>query len=885
MKKLILLFISFVLFTEVSAQGIKGTVTADGEALPFATIFIEELGTGTSSNIEGYYEYRLKPGRYRLLFRYLGFQSVTKVVEVTNSFEEINVTLETNVIQLREVEVTARKEDPSYTVIRKAIAKSKYHTLQLDAYTAQVYIKGGGRVKKIPFYLKKTMKKEGVDTSTVYLTESISNLSYKRPNIYEEEVISIRQVGEDNSTSPNGFIQGSFYEPELAGIVSPLSPRAFAYYRFKHEGTFFDGEHEVNKIKVIPRVRGEDVFTGEIYIVEDLWSIHSANFYTYKLGFKITIEQIYAPIESDVWLPISHKIGADGSILGIGLIYDYLATLSDYKITLNSDLEVEELVVIDEKIEKEIAKEIKENSEGFLNKDVEEVFDDKKKFTRKELRKTLKKYEAEMLEEAEEYEEDTTTYNYNAIKIDSAAYVKDSSYWATVRPVPLTSLEQTSYKKLDSVAIAEKEKRELAKSDTTKKITTKGKKGKFNLDPLLFGKTFKLGKEKNTQIKYTSPLWLAQFNTVEGWYSELPILLTHQKSKSVKRLSLETRFRYGFARERLNTRGKLRYQYKRAAEDGTFEIEGGRYVRQFGNPDPINTYINTIWSVLGERNYLKLFEQDYIKATLSQKITAGLKIKPYVEWAERREVFNNSDYSLIDVDERQYTPNAPFNRDVATTSFPTHKAFTAGVQIEYLPLIRCRLIKGKKRLVTDNSPIVRFKYNKGIPGIASSVVDFDHLELGVQHQFKVGARGRLDFNLYGGVFPNTAQLYFMDFQHFPGNQTFLQTSDPVRSFRLLDYYEFSTLDRYAAGHVYYQFRKFLITQIFEARLMGLKENLILNYLNTNNSQNYTEVGYSLDNIFRFFRIEAVAAFEDGKYQNWGIRVGISTNLDEWVSFE
>ncbi len=145
--------------------------------------------------------------------------------------------------------------------------------------------------------------------------------------------------------------------------------------------------------------------------------------------------------------------------------------------------------------------------------------------------------------------------------------------------------------------------------------------------------------------------------------------------------------------------------------------------------------------------------------------------------------------------------------------------------------------------------------------------------------------GRLDFNLYGGTFTNSEQLYFMDYQHFPGNRTFLQTSDPVRSFRLLDYYEFSTTDDYLAGHLYYQFRKLLLTQIFELRLMGLKESLVLNYLHTDASQNYTEVGYSLDNIFRFFRVEAVASFEDFKYQGWGIRIGVSTNLSEWLTVE
>ncbi len=495
------------------AQGIKGTINSEGEPLPFATIFIEELGTGTSSNRDGYFEYRLAPGAYRVQFKYMGYQSVTKEIVVKEQFETLDIELAPTVVQLREIEVAARREDPAYTVIRKAIAKSKYHTLQLDSYTAEVYIKGGGQLKKIPFYLKKEMKKEGIDTSTVYLTESISKVTYTRPNTYKEEVISIRQTGDDNSTSPNGFIQGSFYEPEIATAVSPLSPRALAYYRFQYLGSFFDGEHEINKIRVVPRVRGEDVFEGEIYIVEGLWCIHSVDLRTRKLGFDIAIKQIYAPVAESVWMPINHKIGVEGGILGIRVAYEYLATLSNYTLTLNPDLEVEKMLVIDEKIEREAAKEIEKSTGGLLNENTEAIFSEKEEFTRKELRKTLRKYEKEMLEAADDLP-DSVTFAYSQIKIDSNAYIRDSAYWATMRPVPLREVEVRSYQKLDSIAFAEKAKREEAEADTTTNKSGSKKKKGFDLNSVLTGHTFKLG--KYTRLKYVSPLTQIEFNTVEG---------------------------------------------------------------------------------------------------------------------------------------------------------------------------------------------------------------------------------------------------------------------------------------------------------------------------------------------------------------------------------
>ena len=39
-----------------------------------------------------------------------------------------------------------------------------------------------------------------------------------------------------------------------------------------------------------------------------------------------------------------------------------------------------------------------------------------------------------------------------------------------------------------------------------------------------------------------------------------------------------------------------------------------------------------------------------------------------------------------------------------------------------------------------------------------------------------------------------------------------------------------------------------------------------------------ELGYSIDNIFRFFRIDVTSAFLDGKYEDFRIQLGITTDL-------
>jgi len=223
--------------TSVIAQnqsGVKGTIKADdGSVLSFATIFVKQMGTGTTANEEGNYEILLKPGRYDLVFQHLGRRTEVRVVEVSENFVTLNITLIPQDIVLESVTVNADDEDPAYAIMRKGIAKATYHRNLLDSYSARVYIKGAGKLKDYPWLAKKALQKEGIEKNRVYISESVSDVKFTRPNKYEEKVISIRSDGKDNNTSPNGYIFGSFYEPEIAETISPLSPKAFSYYKFE----------------------------------------------------------------------------------------------------------------------------------------------------------------------------------------------------------------------------------------------------------------------------------------------------------------------------------------------------------------------------------------------------------------------------------------------------------------------------------------------------------------------------------------------------------------------------------------------------------------------------------------------------------------------------
>lgn len=860
-----LIIILLLLATSVSfAQGVRGSVKGDdGKPLPFATIYVKQLGTGTTTNANGQYEIFCPAGEYDLVFQFLGFETQEKKVTIGQISLDLNIVLKSQAIILRASTVSSNNEDPALTIMRKAIAKAKYHTQQLDGYSAQVYIKGTGKLVDYPWLAKKMIEKEGIKKNQAFVSESVSEIKYTRPNKFEEKVISIRSDGKDNNTSPTGFINGSFYEPIIAETVSPLSPSAFSYYKFEYLGTFPDREYQVSEIKVTPRFRGDNVVEGRLFIVEDWWSIHSLDITTIKLGVTIGIKQVYAPIEDKAWLPVSNQFKIGGKFFGFEFVYDYLATLSNYKIQLNPKMVIPQMEVIDEKIEKQEAKKIEKKNSSKKNQDLQERLASGKEITRKELKTILKEQEKEELKAQKEPEVISDT----SFKIDSGAYKSDSTYWTQIRPVPLSTDEVIGYKKMDSLAVVERKREE---GDTIKR--QKNNKKGFQPWDILIGDTYRISKNSNLQIKFPQ-VW---FNTVEGWYGIYKLNYGISLSDTNRtRINISPTFRYAFAREKAS--GNLNFTLRNRKY--RLEVEGGRYIQQFNPDEPILPVVNTFMTLFLEENLMKIYERDYIDVLYSKRINPKYSVETNFSWAERRELTNNTNHKWVNRDKIEgYTPNAPVNLEMDTTSFATHQSFIGSVLFTARPWLKYRIRNGRKSEIGNSTPTLSLLYKKGLNDILSSDIDFDQVEVGVKHSFRNGVRGRVDMNLRAGMFLNSDSLAFMDNKHFLGNRTPFSTTDPAGSFRLMDYYLFSTSDKYFAANVHYNFRRFLVTSIYEVRMLGIRENIFVNYLATPTSKNYTELGYSIDGILRIFRLEGAVAFRDGKYLDYGFRIGIATNI-------
>lgn len=825
--------------------GLEGHIVDQyGVPLSYATVFVLETKQGTASNPDGQYFVPLAPGTYQVKFQFLGYTSQQQQVVIGRNTETLDITLIEETIQLETIEIIDNREDPAYTIMRRAIAKAKYHTQQIDAYTAKSYIKGSGRIINVPMLFRKRLEKalaeEGIDSTAAFTSESVSEISYQRPNQFSEKVISIRTSGDDNNTSPNQFINGSFYEPKIASAISPLSPQAFAYYRFEYLGFFADYGYNINKIKITPRSKGDQVFEGVIYIVDNLWTIHSLALSMEYWGIRFGVNQVFVPIQENVWLPVNHTYDADGKVFGFEFKYQYYANISDYQITLNHDLP-DEILLYDEKIEekKERTQKVKLEKDDPLAR-----LATGEELSRKELRKALRTYEKEESKSSAKVLGDSSNvdlYKVTHFEVDSNAYIRNEGYWDTLRPIPLTAYEVKGYRILDSLSRNTSNDNEGEEGDTIvlsigmDGASTEVKKNDgFDFSSLILGTNNH--HKKGWSYGWKSPLLNTHFNTVEGINIAIPF---HLKKSA---WSLSPTLHYSFARKRFNGKIESTWSFGEKNKSWEISVEGGRFTSGY-NPAAINAFVNDFYTLFLERNYLKTFEQKYLEFSLVKELNSKNQLSLSYLNSQRLGLANNVAKGLINRDGLEFSSNFP-NNIAGFRDFNKSSISQIGMSYTTRPWLKFQEKNGIVSPIPGTSPTFQILYRGALGN--DDYAAFHHIDFCIKHQWEWGVRGDLNINLNSGFFTNTKNMTIVDLKHFPGNQTIFTTSDPAASFRLLPYYEYSENKNYLALYSNYLYRKFLLTRIPVVRLTGIREATFANYLKTSHSPHYVEVGYTLN---------------------------------------
>ncbi|MEN0004810.1 MAG: DUF5686 and carboxypeptidase regulatory-like domain-containing protein [Bacteroidota bacterium] len=824
MKLICTLFAFFLSFSIAFAQ-LSGTITdQSGEPLPFASIYIKNTSTGTTSNIEGYYFLELAPGQYELVFQYVGYAQLVKQVRLGNSPTVLDIQLTKESISLNEIVVRADAEDPAYPVIRQAMAKRKYYLSLVKRYECDVYVKGNMKVLDAPesFMGVELGDMGGALDSTrqgiLYLSESQAKVYYQYPNDVKEVMLSTKVSGNDNGFGFNRASEMDFnlYENHaLFGrqIISPIATNAMGYYKYKLLGTFYDEEGRlINKIEVIPKREEDPVYSGVINIVEELWNIQTVDLQLAAGNMKIPglnkmfIKQVHVPVAApDTWRIFSQTIQFDAGGFGFEMKGDFQAIFSNY------DLEPQ-------------------FEDGFFNNEI--------------------------------------------FKVTEGANDKDLSYWDTIRPIPLTQEESVDYVRKDSIQEIRRSKTYLDSIDA--------KNNKFKAWDLLLGYGYNNSYEKSS-FKINSPLTAIQYNTVQGWNADLGLEYRKSYEKyNTKRLEVNANFNYGFADRRFRGIGKASYRFNQTKYT-TLTVEGGVQATQFNQRNPITPTLNTLYTILGRRNFMKLYDKSFGKVTIGHELFNGVRFAVALEYAERRRLINTSDYSLFgDEEDRVFTPNNPAAADRQFVFDPSEAVIlNAVLRLRYKQ--KYVTYPDRKFIQGSSLPTLYLIYRKGLLGIAGSDVNFDHIALRLVESYApVGVLGYTAINVEAGTFrlnDSPEGVSFVDFKHFNGNQTFIGSPRRyMNSFMLLPYYAYSTGSTYVEAHWQHFFEGFLLDKIPGLNKLGWSTVLGAKFLDTNEQPSYAEFSFGIDQIgfgpVRLFRFDVVTSYTATGKWDWGLMLGL-----------
>ncbi len=875
--------ISFLFFIPgmviLTGQTIRGIVTdRQDNPIPYATIYIVELTEGTTANVDGKFDIKVPEGNYTIYIRALGYRTEVREVTVGKEPFTLNVRLLEHIYQIQEVRIYSGKEDPAYMIMRKAIGLAPYYLNQVKHWKAEVYLKGSIDVLKIPRVFQRAMKKEEnitIEEGRNYLEESLNEITFTAPDRYDQRVISVNSsFPAEADVNVMGFIQSSFYEPTVEMAISPLAPNAFSHYNFSYEGVTIEGDYVINKIKVTPKRKSQQLFSGYLYIVDEYWNIHSADLTIEIFVGPIRIKQLYSPVKEDAWLPVSYNLDVEAKMLGIKVNVAYLSSVKYSEIEINEEitppLALQE--TLDKHTEDEVDEEVTPMAGLFKDdktvKKVEEIMN-KEEMTNRDMVKLARLMDKEADRSRDTLDKPLEIKDRSSYEVEENAYKRDTAYWNEIRPIPLTKDELQGYKAKDSVMLARRDTSSV--SDSTRK--ERSKILQFG-NHLFFGRSF-WSKDSTVRYRYDGLIGLDkfEFNTVDGFVYKQRFSVRKDITAG-HRYTMAPEIGYAFNRNAILWKVDNTLTYS-PMKRGRLYFNVGKTSADF-NPDfGMNRTLNTVSSLFFRYNFLRLYEEFYTRIRNRIDIANGLVLNLSMNYADRIHLENSTDYSFFFRNERDYEDNVPDNPYLTDYPLEDQKSFVLGIRLAYTPRNYYRIQNGVKRMAGSDFPTFQIDYRKGLPDFFEGKAAFDFVETSISQYHDLGIFSNLSWNVSVGTFLSKENVHFADFKHFNTKEILVLLDRPSNAFMLLEYYKYSTTEWFAEAHIKYN-TPFLIIKLlpfFSERLW--QETLYGSYLCLPNFKNYIELGYGLSDVYLLADVGVFVGFENWRYGRWGVQVSLN----------
>ncbi|MDR2038390.1 MAG: DUF5686 and carboxypeptidase regulatory-like domain-containing protein [Bacteroidales bacterium] len=872
---------------KLQAQELKGRITdINGNPVEAASLYIKELKQGTSANDNGSYELKMPEGTYTCIFQCLGYETQTHSVIIGKSTVELDIFLKEKAYEIAEVIISNKNEDPAYDIMRRAIAMAPYYLNQVSEYKAEVYLKGSLQVDKISGLVKRLAgdQLKEIKEGNTYLEETYNEIEFTAPNKYRQKVL--KKTGnipnqDENSGSIMELVTVSVYDPKaILPNISPLSSSAFTHYKFRYEGFIEEDNRIINRIKIIPRHKGKQVISGYIYIADSYWNVYRVDVTgQFPIGGDYRVQIYFNEVNDNIWLPVTHRIDFNGSILGNKGVFRYNSSVKYHHVEESTSIKKPDVLLQAEQQRKAVQNsdaylaeaEITNKAAGKVNKEIREILekDDLSNREAYKLARLMQKETGTKEKKKESLNLSETYYDDYKVEMDSAANKRDTVPWDMIRPVPLMPNELKSYQEKATLKIPLSNDTLARKNKPAKNIFQTGGK-------ILWGTDIHLGKAGTLGYRGLRSSKLG-FNTVDGFYIglRLPYYKDFGKSPMENRLSITPEVIWAINRKKVMWEVKSDLSYA-PLRRGNLSVIVGHKSTDFNGLLGMLPLKNTISSLFFRRNYMKLYDQEFAHVNNRIDIANGLQLDMTLLYSKRRMLENHSDYSFFYQDSREYTSNEPKNNEL-TLPLTHHTNTSFNLHVNYTPRFFYRIDRAnRKRMVRSDFPTFYAGWRKGLKDVLNSDSDFDLLYGGIAQTIETGIMQHFKYVVGAGTFVNRKNIYFPDYVHFRTAEIPIvinQIGD--KTFNLLEYYRFSTSDKYLEAHAYFSTPYLMLKYLpfFRDRLWS--EGLQVNYLYTPEIKNYMEIGYTIGLIWH---VGFFVGFENFEYRSMGVRLTLPIGL-------
>ena len=802
MKKITFLLFLFISST-INAQ-VRGKITdKNNQPLSSVGVYLNKTLTGTTSNSNGEYQLPIKKlGNYTIVFQFLGYKTLKKEVKISSFPFVLDVVLNEEQIQLDEISIST-KDNPANAIIRNVIANKDKNTDKFANYTARFYSRGLYKIKDAP---EKFMGQSLGDFGGG-LDSTRSGIIYLSETVseikYQKRPKNFKEkiIASKVSGTDNGI---SFNRAEDANI------------------NFYDNSVELGNDLISP-ISSNAFSYYRFKLVGTFYDkngklINKINIIPKRKNDRVFNGDIY--IVEDDWAIYGADVTVTGAQVNIPAV-DVLSLKQDYNYSEENDAWVLISQSIGFKVDFLGFKFDGKFSSGYSNYNFSPTFTNK-------------------------------TFTNEVLTFAKEATKKDSVYWNNLRPVPLTSEEVKDYSIKDSIKVVRKSKKYLDSLDA--------KRNKFGWLSPITGYTFRNSYEK-WSTSYSGLLDNTGFNPVQGFNTSVGMSYFKRENDKGKWWNAGARVNYGFSEQKFRPNFFFTKKWNNISRP-RLTISGGITVAEFNNRGAVSKLNNAFSALFDKDNYLKIYEKAFAKINYSDEIKNGVFLNTSLEYANRKPLFNTTNYSFKNKD-LLYTSNNPLNgNDYTNVAFNEHKIATLNVGATFVFSQKYLSYPDQKfNIGNDKYPTLTLNYRKTF-GANNSELNSDAFTGRLSQDINVGNYGQFEYNIRGGIFLKKKNIAFMDYFHPNGNQfTFPLDISYTNSFGLLNYYDIFSNDKYAEMHVQHNFRGALLGKIPLINKLNLHLVTGGKALFTSDRKPYTEYSVGLNNIgwgkWRFLRVDYV----------------------------